>query len=155
MIASLTATGVNIEVSLPRQPKVGDVRKIVDPSDGNITFRNRKESDRIADSHLSATYAAYPKSLTYNDWLVIEVMISVRNALAHSSPRSIDAMNACLNACLNTGDPQIQALGRVTNRVTRSGIGSYLVADPKELSGERRVGYLCDYILKLGSKFKI
>jgi hypothetical protein len=152
LLKTLDAEGIAIEVHLTQYPTIITINKLIDPSDGNVSFRSKSDSDRKASSHLTPRYAAGPLSLTRDDWLVIDVMLGVRNMLAHSSKRSVDAMNDALAACVATGNDEVKSLGRVTNRVTRSGIGAYLLADYR---GVRRVERICSHMLQLEAKFRV
>lgn len=152
LLDALDAEGIAIDVRLPQLPTLSRINRIIDPSDNNITFRSKSESDARADAHLAPQYAAKSKSLTRDDWLVIGVLIGVRNALAHSSTRSIDAMNKALTDAGKTADPSVRALRRDGNRVTRSGIGAYLVA---ETLGISRVLRVSQHLHGLGALFRV
>jgi len=151
-LAALDDAHAPIDVQLSRLPGHSKVSKILDPSDGNFTFHDKKQSEQTADRHLIPRYAALPKSLTHDDWLVIGVLVSIRNVLAHSSKRSVDAMNTAIGACHKTGNQTVRALCRDTNHVTLSGVGAYLMA---EIQGERRIDRICFHMLGLAQKFRI
>jgi hypothetical protein len=156
LVKALDAEGVALDVHLLRTPTLSTVSRILDPSGGNVTFRSQRESDSIADKHLAPRYAMKVKSLTRDDWLIIGVMIAVRNALAHSSTRSVDAMNEAMQKAGNSGSRQVRALARTGNRVTRSGVGTYLRAKaPGTGTNTARAILICEHMLSLGLKFRV
>jgi len=156
LVRALTAEGVALDVHLLRTPTFSTVSRILDPSGGNVTFRSQAESDKVADKHLDPRYALKVKSLTRNDWLIIIVMIAIRNTLAHSSTRSVDAMNEAMQNASGSGSPDVRALARTGNRVTRSGVGAYLHAvAPRTGTNTTRAMLICEHMLSLGSKFRV
>ncbi len=157
LIAALREAGLEIEINLPKNPTMGTVNRLRDARDQNVSFRSQKDSDTAATRDLVPTYAALPKSLTREDWLVIEILITVRNALAHSSSGSVDAMNSALaSAAKVRGASDIKSLARTTNRVTSSGVGKYLAAAVRWDTGEEaRVIAICLYMRTLGEKFRV
>lgn len=156
LVRALDDKGVTLDVHLLRTPTFSTVSHILDPSGGNVTFRSKPESDRLADKHLDPRYATKAKSLTRDDWLIISVMIAVRNALAHSSTRSVEAMNEAMQTASNSGSRDVRALARAGNRVTRSGIGTYLYAvAPGAGTNVTRAMLICEHMLSLGAKFRV
>lgn len=145
---------IALDVHLPKNPTLGTISHILDPFGGNVTFRTQKTSERIADNHLAPQCAARAKSLTRNDWLIIRVMVTVRNVLAHSSIRSVDAMNDAMQAADHSGSPQVKALARTGNRVTRSGVGAYLRAAVPG-GNSTRIMLICGHMLSPGLKFRV
>ncbi len=84
------------------------------------------------------------------------MMIAIRNALAHSSTMSIDAMNTAIRNAARTRQPDLRQLARGTNRVTASGIGTYLTSSMSWAgSPETRVIVIAGYIRGLGDKFRV
>ncbi len=157
LVAALRDAGLEIEINLPKNPTIGTVSRLRDTREQNVSFRTQKESDTAATRDLVPTYAALPKSLSRDDWLVLEILIAVRNALAHASPRSIDAMNTALSSAAKVrGASNIRSLARLANRVTSSGIGKYLAASVSWDAGEEaRVIAICRYVRVLGDKFRV
>ena len=145
-----------MEINLPKAPKIATITRLKDAKDQNVSFRTQRDSDSAADRDLAPAYALRPKSLTREDWLVIELMIAIRNALAHSSTRAVDAMNAALvKAASVRRSADIVHLARVSQRVSPSGIGRYLSATVPWAGGqESRVLAMCSYISELGDKFR-
>lgn len=152
-IRALDKEGVSIDVHLATTPTLSTVGHIIDPSGGNVSFRTRKDSEGLADKHLAPRYAAKAKSLSRDDWLIIEVMITARNALAHSSVRSVDDMNAAMQNAGQSGSRKVKSLARSGNRVTRSGIGAYLQAAAPSMKATR-VMVICEHMLQLEAKFR-
>jgi hypothetical protein len=150
-IGSLSSHSVAVEVRLPKHPGLALVNELLDPSDGNMSFKNQKDSDKLADQHLIPKLAAHPKNLSDDDWRLILVMLGVRNALAHSSNQSIKSMNSAMVRANGAKDVEVKSLGRPKQPISRAGIGSYLLAGP---SGVRRVEVVCRRILALHNTFR-
>lgn len=156
LVVALRDLGLSVEVNLPRRPTLATVTRLKDAKDQNLSFRSRKDSESAADRDLSPAFALKAKSLSREDWLVIELMMSIRNVLAHSSPRSVTAMNAALvKAAGVRGSADIVHLARTGQRVTPSGIGRYLSATiPWGTDQESRVIAICTYMRSLGDNFR-
>lgn len=144
---------IHIDVSLPKHPTIDTVNLLIDPTESNIAFRTQQDSEKRAKSHLADRYAAKVRTLDHNDWLHIEVMIGIRNALAHSSPRSMESMNNALQRSAQSGTLSASRLGRAERKVTSSGIGKYLLTIPTG-ANQARVDLICSHMRGLGAKFR-
>lgn len=157
LVAALRDVGLDVEINLRKNPTIATINKLRHSADQNIAFPHQKEADRDANRDLVPLYAAKATSLSREDWLVIELMIAIRNAVAHSSSRSIDVMNAALtNAAKVKKSADIRNLAMTTRRVPASGIGRYLCAKVSWGGAQgSRVVAICTYIRGLGDRFRI
>jgi len=151
-MTTLRAHGVELDVRLPKHPGLSTVSELLDPGEANITFRTRTDSDAKAHAHLVPDLAAHPLSLDDDDWLVIGVMLGVRNALAHSSAQSMTAMNRAIRRANGGADDDVRALGRLHYDIRRSAIGLYL---NRGINRSTRTRIVCEWMLGLGAKFRV
>ena len=159
---ALQSRNAKVHADLPRRLAVKDVGALLDPLDNNITFRDKKSSDRLAQAQLSPGLAKGPLALTHDDWLVLELMVSIRNALAHASTRSIAPMRQAIKNAAKSGDPKITSLARTERQVTTAGIGKYLsvpitwVPSPQlPQRTEPRIVAIVEHVRDLGPRFDL
>lgn len=116
-------------VHVPAHPTQSDIATALDSRGRNLPLATKKERKTFANAYLAAPYASKHKKLADEDTrLFLEVLLSVRNAIAHRSRSSLDVLNAKLSEASQCADPDVGSLGRVKNRVSPSGIGPYLDA---------------------------
>lgn len=153
LLETMDQNQVSLDISLPKHPTLATISQLIDPSESNISFRSKAESEKRAKQHLVGKYAAKVRTLDHNDWLYIEVMIGVRNALAHSSTRSVEGVNSAIQKAARSGTLSASKLGRAERNVRFSGIGKYLLTIPSG-SSQSRVELICTHMQSLGAKFR-
>jgi hypothetical protein len=129
-------------LSFPAHMDRARILSLVDRQDQNITFRNIEEMQSRAGQWLAAADRARFDSLTARDRAVIDLLVSIRNHLAHRSKGSLDKLNAALDA----GALHPTGLRRGGNGV--SNVGSYLKAVQ---TGRTRVTRLVDEVTRIAA----
>jgi hypothetical protein len=155
LVTAIRDLGLQVEINLPKYPTIETVNRLRDSREQNIAFRSKKDSDEVAGRDLVDAYSVKVRSLDHDDWAVIGLMIALRNALAHSSIMSMNAMNAAIRAVASTRQRELRQLARDVNRVTASGIGAYLASSITWRGSDvARVMVITDYMRNLGDKFR-
>jgi len=156
LVVALRDLGLDLEINLEKYPSLATVNRLRDVKDQNVSFRSKEESDRASTRDLTPTLAARALALTFADWQVLQVMIATRNAIAHGSPRSMTALHSVLALTARSGPADLRGLGRVSRRVSPSGIGAYLCASiPWDGGRSTRVLAIGGYVRDLGDKFRV
>lgn len=146
---SLDKAGVHVPLQLAKHPGLEAVRALLDAEDANITFSQKNDSEDRADKELSGPLATKAKSLTLDDWKLITLVRTTRNAIAHGSVKSLVDMNKAIQAIKHTRDPGLRALGRQTNSVSGPGIGVYLYAYHKHVAHPYAAVRVIDICLRM------
>lgn len=158
----LRLKNIRVHGELPKRLTIQEVGALLDPLENNITFRSQSASDRLARAQLSTNLAKGPLALTHDDWLVLELMVSIRNALAHASRRSIEPMRQAIRNAANSGDTKVTSLARTERQVAPAGIGKYLSvpiawtpsSQPTPRT-EARIVVIAEHVRDLGAKFDL
>jgi hypothetical protein len=109
-------------LSFPAHMDRATVLALVDRQEQNITFRNAQEMRDRARQWLIAADQARFQALNGRDRASIDLLVSIRNHLAHGSKGSLDRMNAALAA------PALQPTGLQRGGNGVYNVGSYLKA---------------------------
>lgn len=116
-------------VHVPAHPTLSDIASALDGQGRNLPLSTKKARKTFAAVYLAAPYSSKHEKLADEDTrLLLEVLLSVRNVIAHRSRSSLDVLNAKLTEASKSAHPDVGSLGRVKNRVRASGVGSYLDA---------------------------
>ena len=118
-------------LALSRNPKLDEVRELLDPREGNIEFRTLQDLAERANRELAPRYAGRTATLMgvgANE--IVDASIAVRNALAHRSRRAVREMNQRVGEF-----PSYPLLRKQT--MSSDGIGTYLNA--RTPGGEARL----------------
>jgi hypothetical protein len=110
-------------LALPKHPTLKEVGDILDPSGGNLSISGVALWRTLADKHLCNPWKAKVHGLTWADEKVTDAVVALRNAAAHQSPRSHDAMTAALGELTH---PTHIGLQRPARGVPLAGIPVYL-----------------------------
>lgn len=144
-------------VHVPAHPTLADIASALDGQGRNLYLSTKKARKNFADAYLAAPYSDKHANLADKDTLrLLDVLLSVRNAIAHRSRSSLDILNANLSEASKSTDPDVANLGRVKNRVSPSGVGSYLdaaVVSPT-LGGASRALLLSLTVSDLSERFR-
>ena len=118
------------EIRDPKHLTVEKLRAILDSEGRNTSFHNYDAIEKRATQWLAAPHKQRFTMLDHQDRAIVNVLIAVRNNLAHRSKKSLDRLNEVLLAgpLHNTG------LQRNRNRVRQA--GHYLKANSS--AGETR-----------------
>jgi hypothetical protein len=110
------------EAVLPRQPTLTQSRVILRAEDEHLRFGNAEDFVRQAIARLGADFASRARALTPRHRAVFDLTRSLRNSLAHASPRSSELLRR------DTREEALPPSLRVTSQrnVRRDGIGAYL-----------------------------
>lgn len=138
-----------VRVSLPKHLGISDVEKFLDAEERNVTYNSRNSEERAAKSQLAPPFREKVMRRSDDDWLIVDLVRQLRNAIAHGSPYSIEHMNRAIAAMASSSRPDDQALQKGARRVTESGIGSYLFAAMPGY-GTARVVHLLTRIVDVG-----
>lgn len=114
---------------VPAHPTLSDIASALDGEGRNLPLSTNQARMKFAGDYLARPYASRHQKLSdpvTTDFL--DVLLLVRNAIAHRSRSSLEKLNTKLAAAALSADPDVSSLGRVRNRVSPSGIGSYLDA---------------------------
>jgi hypothetical protein len=110
-----------------------DVRRMLDPEGQNIVLRSRSELRKRAQSELGNPYLMKVLGISTTDWVVANLVRTMRNALAHRSRRSFDE----LDRVLRSGDLPAALRLTTSQRLDFRGIGRYLGVRPNGSTVER------------------
>lgn len=116
-------------VHVPAHPTQADVARALDGQGRNLPLSTNKARRRFANDYLAGPYASKHEKLADEaTTLLLDVLLSVRNVIAHRSRSSLDHLNTKLTEASQSADQDVSSLGRDQNRVSPSGVGSYLDA---------------------------
>lgn len=122
--------------------KLDDVRMLLDASKGNITFKNVKDLKAKAKKWLAKDLAKPFLSLRPEDEALFQAAITMRNFVAHESPRARLAMNDALRSL---GEYENLADLKIQSNDVRA-VGAYLKATtsygPRFISFTMKLGDL-------------
>jgi len=85
-----------ISMSKSQHLKAEEVESLIDPKGFNITFGSSSEIKRLAAAWIAQEYRKRIFLLSDEDFLFIDCCREMRNAIAHKSKRSFEAMNELL-----------------------------------------------------------
>ncbi len=118
-------------LALPRQPKLADVRELLDPTERNIEFDSMQDLAKRAGEELAPKYTARAAAVISSGGdEIVDASLAIRNVLAHRSRRAVIEMNRKVAAFPSYPDLRKQTM-------SRDGLGTYL--NTKTSSGEARV----------------
>ena len=72
-----------------------------------------------------------------NDWMVLAVVNSSRNVVAHRSPKSEQNLNAALRACVHSQSSGIRLLAPGNRAINTRSLGTFLQATPRGARNSR------------------
>lgn len=114
-------------VHVPAHPTLSDIASALDGQGRNLPLSTKKARKKFADAYLAAPYASKHEELADEETrLQLDVLLSVRNVIAHRSRSSLEVLNAKVTEASKSAHPDVGNLGRDKNRVSPSGVGSYL-----------------------------
>jgi hypothetical protein len=128
-------------LSIPRRPSLTESLALLGAGDDVVAIRGSRDLERKARDSLIHTYAVRAMQLTARQCAFLDATKKIRNALAHGSSGAVSSMNEALrSASLPAG------IRRGTYGVARSGIGSYLSAQP---DGQRRYSFFFNELARI------
>lgn len=137
-------------VNVPKHPNVSTVRKSLDAKGQNIAVTSKTGADNFAARNLSSEFARLLGTITEEDWLLLNLVRTCRNAIAHRSPMSSSSLNAALKDIAKSAEPNDAQLG---NKASVGDIGTYLKS--KKGSGQDRRGdYLITRVEEIGCRLE-
>ncbi|MFF2015015.1 hypothetical protein [Paenibacillus sp. NPDC058177] len=129
-----------VNVSIPTNLNVAQIRELLMPDDDNIKFADCKILKKKAKQWLVEEHARKFSKLHRDDISLINSIKKIRNYLAHRSPRSLKSMISILKE-IETASPTCKNYGLGINlRAKNRDIGNYLKADIED--GRRVEVYL-------------
>lgn len=131
------------DLSFPAHMDRATVLSLVDRQDQNITFRTAEEMRKRARLWLAPVDQARFHALNSRDRAVIDLLVSIRNHLAHQSKSSLDRMNAALAAAA------LHPTGLQRGARGVSNVGSYLKSVQ---NGRARLMRLADEMSRIAAK---
>lgn len=124
-----TAQDVPIELELtvgdnliPAKPTLDQSRTLLRAGDEHLRFGNAEDFVAQAQVRLGASYAARARALNPRQCAVVDLTRSLRNSLAHGSPKSSELLRRDTREA--TLPPSLRITG--ARNVRRAGIGTYL-----------------------------
>lgn len=124
-----------LQVNIPKHPTLEQVGQILDASGGNVSIPSIRAWKECAKKHLAPPWRGAIEGILWEHAQAADAVISIRNAAAHQSPRSLSTMNEALSVL--TDPIAHDGLRRQGNNVTLGGIPTYLHGVIN--SGDRRV----------------
>lgn len=116
-------------IHVPAHPTLSAVAAALDGRGRNLALSTAKARRRFAEDYLVEPYASKHEELADDaTTLLLDVLVTVRNVIAHRSGSSLTHLNETLTEASQSADPDVRSLGRFQNRVRQSGVGSYLDA---------------------------
>lgn len=134
------------KLEIPNHLKKKEVMELANSIGNNITFPNYSELESKAKTWLTGPHFAVFKSVPGPQKAVINLLISLRNHIAHRSQRSFDAMNESMlvGALYPTG------LQRQANKIQN--VGAWLKSKPIG-SAETRLAIILRELNTIGNRF--
>lgn len=108
---------------VPAHPTLDQVADLLDATGGNVAIPNIERWKGLASRDLADPWCAKVHGISWPNAKAAAAVITIRNAAAHQSPRSLAAMSAALGDLTH---PAHAGLQRPVNSVTLSGIPGYL-----------------------------
>lgn len=91
-----------VHVQLPAHPTLEQTRRLLDPAGRNISLPASSAGRSVwvqkSEAHLAVPWVDRVRDLPLADQKVVELVDCLRNAIAHGSRSSLDALNAALAA---------------------------------------------------------
>lgn len=147
--------GIKLELHMSRYPTIAVVEALLDSRDRNMTFTSKKDACTKSDAHLIPKWAEKVKGLRRDDWAVVELVRTARNAVAHGSKSSMVELNRAMREMEHTSVRRLRTFKR-SNAIRESGIGAYLYAQ-SETPGNYpnvRVVALCLWLQDVARKLQ-
>jgi hypothetical protein len=140
-------------VTLPKHPTLAQVTELLDATGGNLSISPYARWKKIAERDLADPWKSKVTNLPWDLRGVADAVISIRNAVAHQSPRSLTGMSEALKKLTA---PSHTGLQRPKSGVTLSGIPSYLHGSTSSSpSASRRVERYHALLREVGEALRI
>lgn len=110
------------ELNLGSHLTLSAIEEILDADGANLSIPDYSTWKKLAGRHLVDPWLSKVTGIPGDDQVIIDVVIKLRNAAAHQSTRSTEAMNSALALLRSTHVP----LARPQRRVTPTGLPAYL-----------------------------
>lgn len=146
--AGVTSGLLTVRTSLPKHLSISEVELLLDASERNVTYGSRKHEEVAARRQLAPEYRDRVFRRTDDDWLVLDLVRKVRNAISHGSGSSMHAMNAAAAAMSTSSLVLDRALAKGAINITESGIGAYLYASLPGFS-PARIAHLIGRVIEV------
>lgn len=136
------------ELSLKPHPTLAAIEEILDAEGANLSVPDYATWKELAEKHLVDPWQSKVVSIPVTDQVIIDVVIKLRNAAAHQSTKSTDAMNDALVRLRSKN----RALARLQHRVTPTGIPAYLHGAVP--GGQPRIEIYIDALTRISEGFR-
>ncbi|WP_380165619.1 hypothetical protein [Jannaschia sp. R86511] len=151
-----TAGYLATTLHIPSHLTIRQVEAMLDARDRNVTFKSKRDAMSLSARRLAPPHMAKMRKITDDDWRLLSLAQSVRNAIAHGSGQSLREMNAAIQDMKTSTDPTDASLGGRKTSVQASGIGTYLYSyfDHSLGSPLVRLTYICSRMRNIGTKLR-
>lgn len=112
-----------VHLAVPKHPTLEQAADLLDATGGNVAIANIERWKDLASRDLADPWRAKVQDISWQHAKAAAAVIAIRNAAAHQSPRSLNAMS---DAVGDLTHPVHAGLQRVVNSVTLTGIPGYL-----------------------------
>jgi hypothetical protein len=136
-------------LTLPIHPTLEEVGNVLDAAGANLSIPGVNAWQNLATRHLADPWRAKVLGLTWADGRLTEAVVALRNAAAHQSARSHEALSEALEHLTH---PSQTGLRRPDRGVTLTGIPTYL--NGSSSGNRRRVEHLHELIRGLTQRLR-